>query len=412
MAECLVLGAGMVGISTALALQAQGHAVRVIDRRDPGQETSFGNAGVIQAEAHEPYAIPRNPVTLWRYATGQSNDVLLDWTALPGQAGALWRYFHNSAPARHRAIAAVYSRLVQDATTDHAPLITASSSEALLRKTGIGEVYDSAAGLERAATEAERTRDRYGLGMRVVQGPELTAEDPALHGATAGAVVWTDSWSLRDPGALVAAYGALFTARGGGIDTGEVTGLARDTTGWTVTLQGGQTCRAAHVVVALGPWSPGLLAQVGCRVPMVHKRGYHTHYAMAGTLNRPYLLADHGVVVSSMADGLRITTGAHLTRHGAPQSLRQLHKGHAAAARLMDLGAQVPGPVWHGTRPCLPDMLPRVGPVPGHPGLWQNFGHGHQGFTLGPTTGRLLAEAIDGRDDDLIRKLARLDAVT
>lgn len=87
MAECLVLGAGMVGVSTALALQAQGHAVRIIDRHAPGRETSFGNAGVIQSEAHEPYAMPRDLATLWRMATGQSNDVRIDWAALPGRRG-------------------------------------------------------------------------------------------------------------------------------------------------------------------------------------------------------------------------------------------------------------------------------------------------------------------------------------
>lgn len=407
MAECLVLGAGMVGVSTALALQEQGHAVRIIDRHAPGRETSFGNAGVIQSEAHEPYAMPRDLATLWRMATGQSNDVRIDWAALPGQAGALWRYFRNSAPSRHRAISAIYSQLIAVATADHAPLIAAAGASDLLRRTGIGEIHDSPAGLEQAARAAERLRDRYGLGLRILDDGALRAEEPALHGAMAGAVLWSDSWSIRDPGGLVAAYGDLFTARGGTVETGTITGLARSGSGWVVSLDDGETLRAAQVVVALGPWSPGLLAPLIGPVPMVFKRGYHAHYPMAGDLSRPYLLADHGVVVAAMTGGLRLTTGAHLTDLAAPQDLRQLTVGHGAAARLLDLGAQPRGAVWHGTRPCLPDMLPRVGPVPGQPGLWQNFGHGHQGFTLGPTCGRLLGEAMDGRDDALIRQLSR-----
>jgi D-amino-acid dehydrogenase len=70
------------------------------------------------------------------------------------------------------------------------------------------------------------------------------------------------------------------------------------------------------------------------------------------------------------------------------------------------LGDPVPDSIWHGHRPCLPDMLPLAGAAPRHRGLWFDFGHGHQGFTLGPTTGRLLAEIMDGREDELTRALS------
>jgi len=139
---------------------------------------------------------------------------------------------------------------------------------------------------------------------------------------------------------------------------------------------------------------------------MVTKRGYHGHFASPATLARPYVDVDNGIVLSSMARGLRITTGAHLTGLAAPRDLRQLQRGAQAAAELVPLGDPVPDSIWHGHRPCLPDMLPLVGAAPRHRGLWFDFGHGHQGFTLGPTTGRLLAEIMDGREDELTRALS------
>jgi D-amino-acid dehydrogenase len=97
-----------------------------------------------------------------------------------------------------------------------------------------------------------------------------------------------------------------------------------------------------------------------------------------------------------MARGLRITTGAELTGRPAASTPVQLGRAEAAARELLALGEPVEPRPWIGTRPCMPDMLPVIGQAPGHPGLWLHFGHGHQGFTLGPATGRLLAEMMTG----------------
>jgi D-amino-acid dehydrogenase len=106
--------------------------------------------------------------------------------------------------------------------------------------------------------------------------------------------------------------------------------------------------------------------------------------------------ADLGYAMAPMLRGLRITTGAELTGPDAPPTPVQLDRAEAAARRLVDLGCRVEGDPWYGTRPCTPDMLPVLGQAPRHRGLWLNFGHGHQGFTLGPVTGRLVAELMNG----------------
>ncbi|APZ44052.1 NAD(P)/FAD-dependent oxidoreductase [Acidihalobacter ferrooxydans] len=410
MAEIVVLGAGMVGIGAALALQARGHDVTVLDRREPGRETSYGNAGLIQQEAAEPYAIPHEPSKLWHYAIGDSNDLVYHVPAVLKTAGPLWSYFRASATRRHRLIAQTYSRLTGRSTADHAPLIEAAGAQALVQRTGFYQMHRDPRAFDKAVGEAARLRATYGVESRVLDGAALMTEEPALRREVAGAVHWTDPWAVKDPGGLVAAYARLFVDRGGRVVNGDAQTLTQDGGGWQVRSAEGPL-QASDVVVALGPWTPELLGRFGYRVPMVWKRGYHRHFRVATALNRPIQDAANGVLLSPMVDGLRIATGAELVDRDAPRNLRQLERGLAGARELMEVGEPVNDDVWVGHRPCMPDMLPVVGPAPKHKGLWFDFGHGHQGFTLGPTTGEILAAMFAGEtDDDVAKKLGYGDA--
>lgn len=393
MTTAMVLGAGMVGVSTALALREAGFDVVLVDRGDPGVETSFGNAGVIQAEAVEPYALPRDLRSLLRIAFRRGNDVNYHIDALPGHALALWQYFRASRPDRHRAISVDYARMIRQATTDHQDLISAAGVDNLIRRDGFYEVFRSDEALGKAARKAAALSDRFGVGLQVLDGAALGRVEPALKPGLSGALRWTDSWTCLDPGALVAAYARLLLRRGGQILTGDAMTLRRAGAGWSVTTEAGQI-EARHAVVSLGPWSPDLLARFGHRIRMVYKRGYHRHVANAGGLRITMLDAENGMVLAPMATGLRITTGAEIARDEAPPTPRQLDHALRAAESLVDIGPALDAGPWMGRRPCLPGMLPFVGRMPGETTLWGNFGHGHQGFTLGPTTGRILVRLM------------------
>lgn len=395
MGEVLILGGGMAGVGAALALQARGRECILLDRRAPGEETSFGNAGVIQAEAREPYAMPRDFGTLLCYALGRSNDVVWSLRDAPALAPALMAYFRASALANHARVSAAYAPLIARATEDHAPLIAAAGAEALIRRSGLGELYRNAKTFDAARAHAETMAGRYGLRLRALGAEESMREDPAIKGGVAGALIWDDSWSCTEPGGLVAAYAKLFEQRGGRILRGDAETLEEAGAGWRVRADEG-VIEAKDAVVALGPWSGAFLARFGCRVPMILKRGYHTHLNAPEAFSRPYLDAEHGYVLSSMKAGLRVTTGAELVRQDRPSSRRQLDHCLRAVAELTGVEAAETGKVWRGHRPCMPDMLPVVGPAPGRKGLWLHFGHGHQGFTLGPTTGALLAALMEG----------------
>ncbi len=162
------------------------------------------------------------------------------------------------------------------------------------------------------------------------------------------------------------------------------------------TLEG--TITARDVVVAMGPWSDQIFAPLGYSIPLQVKRGYHLHLKPRGNtiLNHPVLDSDLGYLLAPMNRGIRLTTGAEFAHRDAPPTPVQVERALPRAHKLFPLGEPVDARPWMGARPCLPDMLPVIGKAPRHAGLWFNFGHQHHGLTLGPATGRLLAETMTG----------------
>lgn len=390
MAEVLVLGAGMVGVSTALALQARGHDVTIVERGVPGRETSYGNAGLIQTEAVEPYAMPLSPGALFQIALGRGYDVKWTPSGLISQLGAVATYAWNSLPAAHKRASVTWGKLIRQSTERHGPLVAAAGADNIIRRNGYIELHRSPAKLVQARATVERFRSQFGVEARLLDAAELRGLEPAIKIEVAGATHWSDSWSCADPGGLVASYAALFQKRGGRIVNGDAGDLHRHGAGWRA-----DEATAEHAVIALGPWSPMVTQRFGLKVPMVYKRGYHKHYHMELPPNHPIADFGNSVVMSPMRRGLRIATAAELTPH--PRlSPPQLRHGEKAARELFDIGAPVEAEPWTGRRPCMPDMLPLVGRVPDQPNLWAHFGHGHQGFTLGPVTAEILADELSG----------------
>lgn len=395
MRSAIVLGAGMVGVGAALALQRRGFSVVLVDRRGPGEETSHGNAGIIQSEAVEPYAMPRDVQSLARVALGLTNDVHYRVGSLPGHSGPLARYWWNSEAHRHAAVSRAYAALIAHAAPEHEVLIREAEVDRLIRREGYLTLHRRPAGFEEAAAEARRIGEEYGVPHRLLGPAAVRALEPSLVGPFAGAVHWTGPWTVSDPGALVKAYAELFGRRGGSVRIGDATTLKSAGAGWSVATEDGPV-EAEIAVVALGPWSPDLLKPLGYSFPMLRMRGYHAHYAGGAPLVRSIYDEDWGYVLAPMARGLRITTGAEFTGRDAGATPVQLDRAERAARELIDLGGSVDPDPWFGERPVLAGMLPVIGEAPRHPGLWLDFGHGHQGFTLGPASGTLLAEMIVG----------------
>jgi D-amino-acid dehydrogenase len=393
-ADALVLGAGIVGVSVALHLQKRGRATVLLDRRAPAEETSFGNAGLVQREGVYPYGFPHDFGALFRYSLNRTIDAHYHPSAVPKLAPFLWKYWHHSRPARHQAIARLYAKLIEHCITEHEALAAEAGASELFRRTGWMKVFRTERERDLRFAEAERWRGEFGLNFDLLDSRLIQEKEPHLAPVLVGALHWTDPLAVVDPHGLVLAYLRLFEKLGGRFVQGNAGSLEP---GWRVqTVDGPVTARDA--VVALGPWADMVTRGLGYDLPLAVKRGYHMHYRAAGraVLNHPVLDTERGYFLAPMLRGVRLTTGAEFAMRDAMRTPVQLARAEPIARELFPLAERLDTEAWMGSRPCTPDMMPVIGPAPRHPNLWFAFGHAHHGLTLGPVTGRLIGELVTG----------------
>ncbi len=397
--DTIVLGAGVVGISVALHLQKAGRSVLLVDKRSPGEETSFGNAGLIQREGVYPYGFPHDFGALLRYAMNNTIDASYHWQAMPKLARFLWAYWMHSRPSKHEAIAHKYATLIEHSVTEHDALAAEAGATHLLRRKGWMKLFRTAAEQDARLAEAARWRSEFGLNYRPLDAAALRAEEPYLDQSLIGGLHWTDPVTVIDPHGLSKAYLALFESLGGRVAQGDAGTLAQDGAEWSVTLADGTKARGRDAVIALGPWADVLAERLGYRLPLAVKRGYHMHYKPLGNavLNHPVLDIERGYFLAPMVKGIRLTTGAEFALRDAPKTPVQLSRAEPIAKTLFPLGERLDPEPWLGARPCTPDMMPIIGPAWKHRNLWFSFGHAHHGLTLAAVTGRMIAEMVTGQ---------------
>jgi D-amino-acid dehydrogenase len=394
-ADVVVLGAGMVGVSVAVHLQKRGKQVVLIDRRPPGEETSYGNGGLVQREAVFPHPFPRDFAELRRIARNRSVDAYYHLSALPGLFWPLFDYWRNSAPERYAEITSHWSTLIATCLEEHKKLAEEAGSTELLRPIGFIRAFNDKATMDTELAKAERARP-LGVNSVPLTSDTLSQMEPHLRNGFVGGLHWTDPYSVSDPHALTLSYAALFERLGGQFTIGNAETLERRGAGWRVTAADGSIVETEEAVIALGIWSGDLTRRFGYRAPLFGKRGYHLHFKPQGNAGLTRPVASNGFLLAPMRRGIRLTTGAEFARRGTAPTPVQLARADPIARTLLPLGDAVEPAPWMGVRPCTPDMMPIIGAAPTQDNLWCAFGHAHQGFTLGPTTGRLLAEMMTG----------------
>jgi D-amino-acid dehydrogenase len=245
--------------------------------------------------------------------------------------------------------------------------------------------------------DADEVKRDFGVNFDALDTRAVAEREPHLKVETKGGIHWTDPASVSDPHMLTMGYVGLFERLGGELASGDARTLEETPTGWRVQTEKGPV-DAGAVVIALGAWADVVTTKLGYNLPLAVKRGYHMHYKPAGNavLNRPTLDFDRGYFLAPMSKGIRLTTGAEFANRDAPKTPVQLQRAEPIARDFFPLGERVDPEPWMGMRPCTPDMMPIIGKAPKHKNLWFGFGHAHHGLTLGPVTGRLLAEMITG----------------
>jgi D-amino-acid dehydrogenase len=404
-----VIGAGIVGASTALHLQRDGHRVTLIDQRNPGEGASQGNAAVLAVDSVAPVATPG---VLWdvpRYLLDPLGPLAIRWSYLPKIAPWLLRFVAASAPARVEQISIALASILSRATAVHRDIARAIGEAAMLRETGWLGVFESEKKFAAYRWDLD-LQQRRGVEFKVMAQEEIRQFEPALQPIFRHAVYYPQNSYVADNFRLVREIAALVAANGGAIVKDRVKGFDFSASGPSAvkTESGSIACDA--VVVAAGAWSKNLTAMLGHQVPLDTERGYHVTLPRPGKMPRlPLYSGDHSFAVTPLEVGLRFAGTVELGGLDAAPN-------YARAEKLMQHGRRMFGALdetgrsdWMGFRPSMPDSLPVIGRGQRFANTWFAYGHGHLGLTLGPITGKLIADLIAGRDPGIDMTPFRID---
>ena len=392
--DVAVLGAGIVGVSAAFSVRQRGLSVVLVDRREPGSETSYGNAGILSSGSISPLNNPSLWSALPKYLTNQ--NAALRWNIGWAMRNPDWviRFLANATNARLRPRATALHGLIGASLKLHREWIVKAGAGQRIRETGWLKAWRSDAVASAKLEQALLTE--YGIESQLLDRQDISALEPSIVPVYKVGLLHTQTASVDSPGNVVKAYAKMLAGAGGEVRQSDIKAIVPDGEGWRVVLADG-AISARHVVVALGPWSADILRPLGYRVPLAFERGYHREYKPnpARTLQRPIHDSDGSFLMTPMENGIRVTSGVELTDRDAPSSFAQIDEVEPMARGVVEFGEAV-GDTWRGSRPTLPDSLPMIGPAPRHQGLWLAFGNQHIGFTTGPATGAAIAAMIGG----------------
>lgn len=395
-----VIGAGIIGISTAAFLQREGFHVTVIDRLPPGEGCSFGNAGGLAfAEI-----MPTIQSGMLRKIPGWLMDPLgplsIRWSYFPRALPWFLALARNSLPDRVKAITAARADLALRVVSDFESLLKPAGAASLIVHRDTLRLYDSQAQYEAEAPQ-RAVKNAHGYDTPRLSGDEAREMEPALGPAVHCAAFHGGWFFVTNPEKVVKAIAAEVVRNGGVILADDVTALqCGDGRVSGITLRAGGQMKLDRLVVCAGAYSHLLARQLGERIPLEAERGYHMVLPDPGlTLGRSITYARTPGAATPMEMGLRLAGTDEFAGLDAAPDYRRADALWASFKRILpDLSP--PGPDatrWMGRRPGTPDSLPVIGASTTMSNVWYGFGHGHMGLTWGPSTGRLLAGLMAGK---------------
>ncbi len=393
-----VIGAGIVGLATAVSLRRDGHEVTVIDRLPPGEACSFGNSGAMPRN----HAMPMSTPGILRKVPGYLLDPLgplaFRWRHLPALAPWLVTFLRSSSPARFDHILTTLTRLMQQSHADWSALLKDAGMTDRVRENGALSIYRSAEAREAAWPLWQMLIER-GAKVERLDEAALRAIEPGLPEGYSCAVLEHDYRHATDSHRIPTGLAEYFQRLGGVIRRETVSEIEMGANGPRAV----RTNQGEHpldlLVLAAGAWSGPFAARLGHRVPLEAARGYHVTFLDPGITPTRHVLfvTDMRLSLTPMERGLRVGGNVEFAGLGTPPDFRRPARQIENVRRLFPHMRAEPHTKWSGDRPMMPDSLPVIGRSPVHRNVLYAFGHGQYGLALAAATGRLVAEVAAGR---------------
>ena len=398
--KAVVIGAGIIGVNVALALQDKGYQVTILDRGEPGMGASFGNAGGIAVTECAPIAMPGTLMNVPGWLLDPLGPLSVRWGYLPNMLPWLVRFLAASSKSRVEQIATELAALLNRAWDDYDPVIAkAGLADAVFKKEGAMAVYRSDAS-RRKDDYAIDLRRRNGIKIRDLTRAEVRDLEPDLAPIFSCGVMEEDWGRVLDPYKILMGLYKCFLDQGGKFETAEVTDFVyRDGKPRAAMTTSGDQITFDTVVVACGAWSKTLAKRLGSPVPLDTERGYNTTVPYHDAkLSRMVICADDSFVMTPMEMGIRVGGAVELGGLTAAPNYDRAKalfaKGKEVLPKLNGEG----GTEWMGFRPSMPDSKPVISKSPNHQNVFFAFGHGHLGLTMAATTGRLISDLMSGEE--------------
>ncbi len=392
-----IVGAGIIGVSTAVWLQREGHDVILIDKAGPGEGASHGNGGVLASCSVVPVTAPGLLSKAPQMLFDPSQPLFLKWSYLPKLMPWLMRYLKHANAADTRRIASALTSIIGDSLADHQALSAGTGAEKWVHPSEYLYVYDDRAHFKSDAFGWSLRRDN-GFEWDELENAAFKAYDPVFSDHLKFAAKLSNHGRISDPGAYVKDLAKHVEAKGGRVIRAEIQDVVKEGGKVTGVRTASETIACDTAVIATGVWSKPLARKLGIDVPLEAERGYHLELWDPSIMPKsPVMIASGKFVVTPMDGRLRLAGIVEFGGIDAPPSrapIELLKKNVRKAFPGISWKEEVE---WMGFRPAPADSIPVIGEVPGVAGAFMGFGHHHIGLTGGPKTGRLLAQMISGR---------------
>ena len=395
--DVIVIGAGVVGLSAAIAAQGRGLSVTVIDREGPAAGASAGNAGAFAFTDILPLA---SPGILWK-APKWLLDPLGPLSVPPAYALKIapwmFRFWRACAASKVEHSTAAQTAMMDLSRAELEPFLRKTDTIAMLRKEGNLQVYESEAEFE-SSLAGWKARERHGIEFRHLNTEQMSEIQPGIAPRfTCG--TFTPGWfSIADPKFYTLALADHFRTIGGRIECLDVASLRPLEDGVEGVGHDGRTRKAGKVVLAAGAFSHRIARSLGEKIPLETERGYNTTLpAGAFDLRTQVTFGGHGFVVTRLSSGIRVGGAVELGGLELPANFARSEALLAKAKAFLPGLKTEGGKQWMGFRPSLPDSLPAIGQARHTARVVYAFGHGHLGLTQSAGTARIVADLLTGQ---------------
>jgi len=400
-----VIGAGVVGLSTAAWLQRSGHQVVIVDPKPPltgidmRGAASYGNAATIAPSGIFPVS---SPGILWRVPgmmLDRKGPLSLYWRDLPDLIPWLTAFILASRSTSFERLTQGLAGLMRHIESGHAPLMAEVDDLRFTPGQGTIHLYHTTAEMENARGAVAR-RNREGVRGRFLSKNDIRDLEPHLAPDYAGGAIFEDCYILDSPEKYCRGLAQLIQKRGGRFVQASVEHIVGAADGIELTTRS-EKVKADRIVIAAGAWSRQIARRFGQRINMNSERGYHVAFEpQAGLLNHAVMYPADGFFLTPLSHQIRAAGTIELGGLDKPARDVRLRVLEEKARKMVPALGRVED-TWLGFRPSSPDSLPFIGPSSRDPRVFFACGHGHMGLTLGGITGKLIAQLVSGVQPEL-----------